>query len=213
MLLGLGIILLSPRCLSFVTLGNFKMIIYILLAIFVAMWGILTLFSRKSVGKCSSSFLWLEIISYYLFWISGCLIYGICYALVGSNDFIVPLFYVIGIVITLICLPLGLFLPHRFRNLAIIPGIATIIVVVMLVLNFTHADSGFISSLIAIVGIFYCLYLVYQINKLKFDEIDENPIRRWASIFYTAGDMALTFLTMVGAMLALFVKSQDDNQN
>lgn len=213
MLLSFVILLLSPKIFFFITENNFKTTGYIILVIFVLLWGLLTFLNKKAHDNPMRSTFWLEIITYYLFWISGCSFYGVCYAFVGSSDPVVPLFYITGIVITLICLPLGLFLPHRFRNLVIIPGIATIVMIVMLVLNFAHADSGFISSLIVIVGVFYCFFLVYQINKLKFDEIDENPIRRWASIFYTAGDMALTFLTMVGAMLALFVKSQDDNQN
>lgn len=210
MILGFIVIVCAPCSLFYITESNFETwgVAFIVISV---LSGIFVNKLSEKIKNGQSWKLFLEIIGYYLFWIFACSFYGCCYMALDDIGWIIPAFYAMGVVITLVCLSVGLLLPQRSKKLAIIPGIVAIIIVIVLIENIVHPDSIWVIFAFVVVGIFYCFFFIYQINKLKFDKIEDNSVRRWASIFNTDVDMGLTFITMLGAMLALFFKNEDDN--
>ena len=154
-----------------------------------------------------------QVISYFLFWIVTGLILGF---FSQDDNFIYKIVmgvYAFAILVTIICLFVGLFSKDikiaKKRNFILGTCLSVMIIIFTLI---TKSGSYLFSLALIFIAFLCCVYSVKQFNDLKVEKIFNSGIEKWTDIISTATDMSLTFMTFVFTILAmLFPPSDDDN--
>lgn len=154
-----------------------------------------------------------QVISYFLFWIVTGLILGF---FSQDDNFIYKIVmsvYAFAILVTIICLFVGLFSKDikiaKKRNFILGTCLSVMIIIFTLI---TKSGSYLFSLALIFIAFLCCVYSIKQFNDLKIEKNFNSGIERWTDIISTATDMSLTFMTFVFAILAiLFPPSDDDN--
>ena len=153
-----------------------------------------------------------QVISYFLFWIVTGLILGF---FSQDDNFIYKIVmgvYAFAILVTIICLFVGLFSKDikiaKKRNFILGTCLSVMIIIFTLI---TKSGSYLFSLALIFVAFLCCVYSVKQFNDLKIEKKFNSGIEKWTDIISTAADMSLTFITFVFTILAMLFPPSDDD--
>lgn len=153
-----------------------------------------------------------QVISYFLFWIVTGLILGF---FSQDDNFIYKIVmgvYAFAILITIICLLIGLFSKNikiaKKRNFILGACLSVVIIICTVI---TKSNSYLFSLALIFVAFLCCVYSVKQFNDLKIEKKFNSGIEKWTDIISTATDMSLTFITFVFTILAMLFPPSDDD--
>ena len=153
-----------------------------------------------------------QVISYFLFWI----VTGLILEFFSQDDnFIYKIVmgvYAFAILVTIICLFVGLFSKDikiaKKRNFILGTCLSVMIIIFTLI---TKSGSYLFSLALIFVAFLCCVYSVKQFNDLKIEKKFNSGIEKWTDIISTAADMSLTFITFVFTILAMLFPPSDDD--
>ncbi|HJD08576.1 hypothetical protein [Ligilactobacillus aviarius] len=160
--------------------------------------------------------IWLccQIVSYFLFWITTGLILGF---FSQDDNFIYKIVmsvYGFAILVTIICLLIGLFSKNikiaKKRNFILGTCLSVMIIIFTII---TKSGSYLFSLALIFIAFLCCVYSVKQFNDLKIEKSFNSGIEKWTDIISTATDMSLTFITFVFTILAMLFPPSDDDDD
>lgn len=162
--------------------------------------------------------IWLccQIISYFLFWGAIGLFLGVLTFLIDENFIIIVVLsvYAFAILVTIICLLIGLFSKNikiaKKRNFILGTCLSVMIIIFTII---TKSGSYLFSLALIFIAFLCCVYSVKQFNDLKIEKSFNSGIEKWTDIISTATDMSLTFITFVFTILAMLFPPSDDDDD
>ena len=185
---------------------------YLLVFLWITSYGLEIFFN--SFCEKYKRIIWFccQVISYFLFWIVTGLILGFFSQDDNFICMIIMNIYVFAILITIVCLLIGLFSKNikiaKKRDFILGTCLSVMIIIFTLI---TKSGSYLFSLALIFIAFLCCVYSVKQFNDLKIEKNFNSGIERWTDIISTATDMSLTFMTFVFAILAILFPPSDDD--
>lgn len=187
---------------------------YLLIFLWVISYGLEIFFN--SFCEKYKRIIWFccQVISYFLFWIVTGLILGFFSQDDNFIYMIVMGVYGFAILVTIICLLIGLFSKNikiaKKRNFILGTCLSVMIIIFTVI---TKSGSYLFSLALIFIAFLCCVYSVKQFNDLKIEKRFNSRIEKWTDIISTATDMSLTFMTFVFTILALLFPPSDDDDD
>lgn len=187
---------------------------YYLMFFLVVSYALEVTFNSLSEKYKKVIWIYCQIISYLLFWGIIGLFLGVITCLADGNfvSTIVLSVYGFAILITIICLLIGLFSKNikiaKKRNFILGACLSVVIIICTVI---TKSNSYLFSLALIFVAFLCCVYSVKQFNDLKIEKKFNSGIEKWTDIISTATDMSLTFITFVFTILAMLFPPSDDD--